>query len=67
MSCEGCHISVKGQAINLEDIRTQAKNYAKDNNTTVAIYKEGTEYQFTRADIAISTGLPVVEYISQHH
>lgn len=67
MGCEGCFISAKGQARERAAITEQAKEYAKLNNVTMAIYKEADEYKFTTAELAISSGLPVLDIVSQYN
>lgn len=62
--CEGCFISARGQQEQLEQIRTQAKKYAIENEKTVAIYKEGFQYRFIEADKA--GGLIIIEIVSQY-
>lgn len=65
MGCEGCFISAKGQARDKESATQQAKEYAIQNKVTMAIYKEAGEYKFTTAELAATTGLPVLGYVSQ--
>lgn len=60
--CPGCFTSAKGVARELETIRNQARQYAKQEKTTVVIYKEADEFRYVRIDRA--AGLPVMEYIS---
>jgi hypothetical protein len=62
-TCEGCFISAKGQARELETVRQAAKKYAVENGKTVAIYKEGQDYSFIEAGSA--AGLYILEYVSQ--
>jgi hypothetical protein len=62
--CEGCYISNKGQNELLEATRTKAKQYAVEQKKTVAIYREG--YEFRYCDAEISTGLAIIELVSQH-
>ena len=64
MGCEGCLISAKGQAQTLDAVRAEAKKYAIENETTVAIYKEGNDYRYTSAETAVRAGIPVLEYLS---
>lgn len=67
MSCEGCHISGAGQNQALQNVIQQAKTYAKQNDKTVAVYKEGFEYFFKEAGAAIAEGIPVVQFISPNY
>jgi hypothetical protein len=60
--CEGCFSSAKGQARELDQVRTEAKIYAVKHGKTVAIYKEVQGYGFICADQA--AGLIILEYIS---
>lgn len=64
-TCEGCFLSAKGQAAELSRIIKEAKNYAVQNQTTVAVYKEGNEYRYIAA--ASAAGLPVLQYVSQYN
>lgn len=64
MGCEGCHISGAGQNQALQNTIQQARAYAKTNQITVAVYKEGFDYFFKDAATAISEGIPVVRFIS---
>lgn len=66
MSCEGCLTTQKGSDSSLEQIKVEAKKYAKENKISVAIYKEGFEWHFTTAQEAIQNGYPTIEYISQY-
>lgn len=63
--CEGCFLSAKGQARELDIIIQEAKTYAKENNITAAIIKEGTGYNYTTAERAHAAGLPIIQYISK--
>lgn len=67
MGCDGCLTSAKGQNMRLEAIKTEAKRYAMDKKITVAIYKEGARYEFTTAERAAQSGIPILELISQYH
>lgn len=62
--CEGCYIGPKGMNQQLEQIRQEAKAYALKNNFTVAIYKEGFEYYYGKAEDIIAGGLTVLEFVS---
>lgn len=66
MGCEGCLTSNKAQQQELERVRKEAKEYAVQNNQTMAIYKEGNEFRHLDAREAIARGYPVVEFVSQH-
>lgn len=67
MGCEGCLTSSKGQSYRLEAVKQEAEKYAAENKKTVAIFKEGNEYFFQDAQSAISSGIPILFFISQHH
>lgn len=67
MSCEGCHISGHGQNIALNNAINQAAKYAKENEITVAVYKEGYEFNFIAADTAVAGGYQIIQFISQHY
>ena len=49
----------------LEDIIQAAKKYAVENQTTMAVFKEGNAYGYTTATDAIARGLVVVTFVSQ--
>jgi hypothetical protein len=66
MSCEGCITSSRGQQEALNIILKQAKDYAKENNITVAVYKEGLEYKFIEAGAAITGGYQIIDMVSQY-
>lgn len=65
--CEGCAISPRGQHEALSNIRTIAKKYAIENEKTVAIYKEGFEYRYCDAEVAINSAYAVIEMLSKHN
>jgi len=65
--CEGCIVSAKGQSMQLDQVKQEAKQYATENNKTMAIYKEGNDYCYIEAGEAVRNGLPVMEFISQHN
>lgn len=64
MGCEGCHITGAGQNRALVDTIERAKEYAKKNQITVAVYKEGFDYFFKDAAAAATDGTPVIQFIS---
>jgi hypothetical protein len=66
MSCDGCLTTNKGNDTSLENIKMQAKLYAKQNQTPVAIYKEGFQWSFIEAHTAIANNYPITEFISQY-
>lgn len=65
--CEGCSISPRGQDSQLEQARKKAKDYVKEKQVAVAIYKEGFEWRFCEAGAAINGGYPIREIISEHN
>jgi hypothetical protein len=66
MSCEGCHLSGKGQDAALTAAIDNARNYAKQNQTSVAVYKEGNDYHFIDAQQAIQQGYPIIQILSKY-
>ncbi len=66
-SCEGCFTSAKGQSIQLDVIRSQAKSYAIETEKTMAIYKEGYEYFYSEASAATTAGKNIMEFISESY
>jgi len=64
--CEWCSISPKGQDQQLSNVLKQAKDYAKQENIPVAIYKEGNEYKFISASFAIANGYPILQVLSAY-
>lgn len=66
MSCEGCLVSNRGQQEQLNTVIAKAKEYAKEISSPVAIYKEGYEYFYTKADIAIDGHYNIVCVVSQY-
>lgn len=65
--CEGCYISNQGQAELLQITRTKAKKYAVEKEKTVAIYREGYEFLFCFAEIAVGGNYNIVEFVSQYY
>jgi hypothetical protein len=66
MSCEGCITSSRGQQEALNIILKQAKDYARENQITVAIYKEGLEYKIIEAGAAITGGYYIIDMVSPY-
>lgn len=66
MSCEGCITTNKGQQEALSIVLKQAKDYAKQKNISVAIYKEAFEYKIIEAGAAIAGGYHVIQFVSQY-
>jgi hypothetical protein len=65
--CEGCIISSQGQNELLQSTRTKAKSYAVEKSETVAIYREGYEFLYCIASIAIEGKYNIVEFVSQYN
>lgn len=66
MSCDGCNTTVAADRQKFEQTRKKAKQYAIEVQKDMAIYKEGYEYDYIQADIAISDGYLVVDIVSYH-
>lgn len=66
MSCDGCNITVAADRQRFEQTRKEAKQYAIQVSKDMAIYKEGYEYRYIQADIAISDGYLIVDTVSYH-
>lgn len=64
MSCEACFQSVKGMQQAYQSVKTQATQWATENQKAVAIYKEGFEYYFLDAEIAINEGKLIIEIVT---
>jgi hypothetical protein len=63
--CPGCEQQQKFKNQQLQSKLKEAIAYAKEHQTTVAIYEEpGQGYQFIRYDLA--AGLPVIQIVSQY-
>lgn len=66
VGCEGCLVSGKGQQQEYQTVKQEAINYAKEQQQTVVLYKEGYEYRYCTEPVARENGYPIMEYISQH-
>lgn len=66
MGCENCLQTKKGQDEALSNILFEAKQYATENNISVAIYQEGYEYFFTDAEQAIKYQYNIRSVLSKH-
>lgn len=64
--CEGCFQSAKGMQEQFEIVKAKAKEYGQQENKTVAIYREGFEFRYIVAEVAIANGYLIVEILSQH-
>ena len=64
--CEQCIMSAKAQQQEFENVKFKARQYAKENKISVAIFKEGYTFQFIESQIAIAGQYPVIEFISEH-
>lgn len=64
--CEGCFQSAKGLQMAYEKIKAEAIKYSKENGKTVAIYKEGFEWFYCTAELAIANNCPRPEFISEN-
>lgn len=65
--CEGCYSSPEGQDTALDTATKQAREYAKENKTAVAIYKEGFEYKYIEAGLAFAGNYPICNIVSQYN
>lgn len=64
--CDGCLTSKKGQDEQLITTRAKALQYVEEKKQAVAIYREGYEFRYCLADVAIEQGYLVTEILSQH-
>jgi NMD protein affecting ribosome stability and mRNA decay len=64
MGCDNCFQSQKGMEEALVNIRAQAKTFAIQEKTVVAIYREGYELSFIKAEL--SAGLNVVDRVTPY-
>lgn len=62
--CASCFTSPAGQNHALQNIRAEAKKYATTHEKAVAIYKEGFDFKFCEAEVAIAGGIPYFEILS---
>jgi hypothetical protein len=65
--CEGCLTTNKGQNEELQKAKQEAKQYAINNDVSMAVYKEGYEYKYIRADEAIAGGFLIVAFVSKYN
>lgn len=65
--CEGCLVSNRGQQEQYQTTKQEAIKYAKQQNQTVALYKEGYDYRYCIAEVAGSAGYQILEYLSPDH
>jgi hypothetical protein len=64
--CEGCFQSAKGMQEQLSITRSKAKQYAKEEQKTVAIYREGFDFRYCDEEVARREGYDIVEILSKH-
>lgn len=51
----------------LEIIKSEARKYADKEKKAVAIYREGYEYRYCVASVALANGWLIVEILSKHN
>lgn len=66
MSCDGCLITNKSNDLSFEQIKKEAKLYAQEKKTPVALYKEGFQWFFIEASRAFANNYPITEVLSQY-
>jgi hypothetical protein len=64
MSCRDCIKFNINEA--LDDAKAAAKQKAIETGTPQAVYKEGNEFYYTDAESAISSGRPIVCFLSAY-
>lgn len=65
--CESCYTSARGQDEQLLAVKAKAEQYAKEKQTTVAIYREGYDIKYCIAKLAISERYNIIEVVSKHN
>ena len=66
MSCDSCDLSQAMDRQKFDAVRKEAKTYAQSVSQDMAIYKEGFDYKYIRADIAISENYLIRDIVSFH-
>lgn len=65
--CEGCFTSPRGQQEAFETIKAKAKTYALEQKKAVAIYREGYEFRYCDAELAITERYNIAEVVSGYN
>ncbi len=64
MSCDNCTGSLSGQQQAFHQKLVEAVKWSNENKLSVAIYVEGYEYYFMKAELAISQGKFIKEIVT---